>query len=317
MIRSSSLVLALIVVSLSSLGQAQLEDCTLCADGNEPISDVSTSPCSDIGSSIAGLVQSDNSCKDQQLAAYQAGCCRDPPFEYCPVCPDGTPIPEPLNGVPIGTNPADEPNCREVQYRRETLIGVFEQGTCADTFLQRGSFYCGCPNIEQQCWLCPDKNPPGNPDRGDAFATNSRCRGINYLFSIFNADECATLPDVFGVDLAAFCLCGGLDEESENAEVTTDEDPYQCSFCEGGGQVVDPDLVYTDESDFFERRCGQAQDYAQYVTTERACTDLFERARQTCQCTGGSSGAVLLGHSSGLSAMGLAAAVGLAAVLAE
>merc|ERR1719410_552406 len=87
-----------------------------------------------------------------------------------------------------------------------------EEGNCADTFLQRTSHYCGCPGVSHECFLCPDGSPPGNPDRGEAWATNANCRGLEFLMSAFRGDECSTYKEVFGVDFAAFCVCPGVEE---------------------------------------------------------------------------------------------------------
>eukprot|EP00529_Nitzschia_sp_RCC80_P028058 CAMPEP_0113512118 /NCGR_PEP_ID=MMETSP0014_2-20120614/39159_1 /TAXON_ID=2857 /ORGANISM="Nitzschia sp." /LENGTH=261 /DNA_ID=CAMNT_0000408435 /DNA_START=201 /DNA_END=982 /DNA_ORIENTATION=+ /assembly_acc=CAM_ASM_000159 len=248
----------LVAVSVG-VTRAQLEDCTLCAGGEGDQKDdaLTRQECTQIVTSIAGLLQSDDTCKTNQLQAFQAGCCDNPPFEYCTVCPDGSDFTL-LAEVPTGVNPADNPTCQEAQFNPFLLSGVFQQeglGDCSDTFLQRGAFYCGCPNTAQSCWLCPDKGPSGNPDRGDAWRTDSRCRGIEYLFSVFTAEECSELPIAFGVDFAAFCECGGVEERDEMDPLTS----YDCSLCPGGGNVVDPNLVYSDPTDVFERNCGQAE----------------------------------------------------------
>jgi hypothetical protein len=283
---------AVLAVNTPSSVNAQNDTCTVCAGGADTITP--NAPCDDLASVVAGMLSADTSCKNEQLKNYQTGCCPDPPFEYCPICPDGSAAPGLTNKVPIGDF-ADPPTCEEIQYRKESLIGVFEDGVCSETFLQRGSFYCDCPGVEQGCWLCPDKGEPGNPDRGDAWATNSNCRGLQYLFSVFSADECADVSSTFGVDLAAFCECGGVNE-------TADPDAYTCSLCENGGTVKDPSFIYTNETDVYERTCGQAQDYSAYITTTYGCRDLLARAREKCECTGG-SGAGSLSSASLLSLM--------------
>lgn len=275
--------------------------CTVCADGSDPLT--VGPPCDSLDASVAGMSSGDTSCKNQQLLHFQTGCCRDPPYEYCPICPDGSAPPGITNKVPIGDF-ADPPTCQEVQYRRETLIGVFEDGDCTDTFLQRGSFYCGCPGVQQECWLCPDKKEPGNPDRGDAWATQSNCRGLQYLFSVFSAQECQDLPATFGVDLAAFCLCGTVDASNETTGdandgtevgVETDEEEYKCTLCDNGGSVKNPDFIYTNETDVYQRTCGQAQDFAEYVISSYACRDLLARPREMCDCGGGGRGSGSVG----------------------
>lgn len=307
------ILLSLLLVSVGSVSvvNGQLEDCTLCANGLDDQKDdaLTRTECTQVQTSIAGLLQTDETCKVQQLTAYQSACCDNPPYEFCTVCPDGSEFVL-LNEIPTGVNPADNPTCQEAQFNPNLLIGVFQQeglGRCEDTFLQRGAFYCGCPNTQQQCWMCPDQGEPGNPDRGEAWRTNSRCGGINYLFSVFTADECGELPTAFGVDFAAFCECGGLEER--------DPPPaYECEFCPGGGQVVDPNLIYSAPGAVFERNCGQAESFAEYITTERACNELLTEAREKCQCTGGSGGASPL-QSNLLVAGGAAAAAATAALL--
>lgn len=282
MLRSTyfAVVLVVLVITTSSV-DAQTDVCSVCSGGSDPLTSVS--PCDDLATGVAGMSAADTSCLNQQLRNYQLGCCRDPPYEYCPICPDGSAPPGLTNKVPIGDF-ADPPTCEEVQYRSQTLLGVFEDGVCEDTFLQRGSFYCDCPGVQQECWLCPDQQEPGNPDRGDAWATNSNCRGLQYLFSVFSAEECTNLPETFGVDLAAFCMCGGLNE-------TVDPEAETCSLCENGGTVKDPNFIYTNETDAYQRTCGQAQDFTEYVTTSGGCRTLLARAREKCECTGGSAGA--------------------------
>ena len=88
---------------------------------------------------------------------------------------------------------------------------MFEDGTCEDTFLRRAGHYCGCgPEQVQQCWLCPDQQPPTKPQKTDAWITNANCRGIEYLFSLFTAEECTAFPYTAGADLAQYCGCNGL-----------------------------------------------------------------------------------------------------------
>jgi hypothetical protein len=236
----------------------------------------------------AETLDADQECKDLQLYGFQIGCCAFPPTEYCSICPDGAAF-ESNNEVPLGTS--DNPTCAEIQYRSATLNGVVEAGTCDDTFLRRGAHYCGCPNVEQQCFLCPNEGAPGAPRRGDAFVTNSDCLGIEYLFSVFTASECTTRASNLGVDLAAFCECPG-------SVVSEDND---CTLCQPGQRIPDRSLVYTESNAVFTRTCGQAADYAQYITQSVSCDALLAAPREAC-CAGtattdggGGSGAASLG----------------------
>lgn len=257
-------------------GSTASGQCTPCTNG-EPLCDASQLV------PVDGFAATDSTCKSAQLANYQKRCCNGgPPYDYCSICPDGSTPPGLNNGIPTGEFAVD-PTCNEFQYQPNSRTNLIpgQEGNCADTFLQRTSFYCGCPNTQQGCFLCPDGAAPGNPDRGDAWATNANCRGLEFLFSAFTADECSVYPNNFGVNFAAFCVCPGVEEPPA--------DNPECSICNGQA-VVNPDFVYSAPDATFERKCSQADEFARYITNSRSCDALLQEARVACCPNGSISG---------------------------
>jgi len=243
--------------------------------------------CMDISKRTSGLFETDSDCEGLQLEAYQIGCCARPPFDYCQYCADGTEF-DPDLIVPSGQFVGGE-TCFDYAYKNDAMLGVFQDGNCADTFLQRAGHYCGCPKQEQECWLCPDKQPPRNPGKGEDWVTKSNCRGIEFLYSLFKKDECNTFPMDAGADLAIFCGCGGLNE----TEIEDQKEIFQCELCRNGGFVLDPSMIYTDGSTSFSKTCQQADDFARdIVKTPYACNNpnYFAKAREVCCSNGGASG---------------------------
>jgi hypothetical protein len=262
------------------------DPCTLCQNlatpDLEPVFKfftTSETTCSDAAGQLAAgeFLQGDDECKNLQLLSFQIGCCEFPPFEYCTVCPDGSDF-ERDTVVPTGV--ADPPTCATMQYQWSTLNGVFTEGVCSDTLLQRGAHYCGCPDVEQQCFVCEDESPVGNPNKGDAFQTQSTCRGIEYLYSLFTADECDDVKKNYGVDLGAFCECPG-----------TSANYTECELCPDGGEVTNPDATWTDAGATFQRTCAQAVKFASVITAGGdRCDGFMEKARETCNCASGAFG---------------------------
>jgi hypothetical protein len=262
--------LAFVATHFLSTANAQ---CTPCASG-EPLCDDSQLV------SVAGFAATDSSCKSAQLANFQKRCCNGPPYDFCTICPDGSTPPGLDNGIPTGEF-ATDPTCNEFQYQPNSRTNLIpgQEGNCADTFLQRTSHYCGCPQTQQECFLCPDGSTPGNPDRGEAWATNANCRGLEFLFSAFTAEECPIYPNNFGVNFAAFCMCPGVEEPPV--------DNPECSICNGNA-VVNPDFVYAKPPEaVFERKCSQAEEFAKYITNSKSCDALLQKARIAC-CPDGS-----------------------------
>jgi len=287
-----SLLVSAFLLVMSSSAMAQDFDtgpCTPCGQGATPLTE--KEGCTNLEAPLAGLVGTDTTCLNQQLVNFQIGCCQTAPFGYCTICPDGSTPPGLQNPVPTGEfAEGQDPTCEEWQFQPNSLTALFTDGDCSDTFIQRASFYCDCPGVEQECWLCPDKQPPTNPERGEAWATNSNCRGLEFLFSTMKANECTVVPQTFGIDFAAFCKCNGVEEPEEDA----------CSFCPNGGTVTNPEDVYTDENAVFERKCRQAYEFAKYITTGPACNTLLLEAREVCKCSGGPSSSTMGGFASGM-----------------
>lgn len=272
--------------------------CTVCANTEEPVVNPETVfqpsnevTCSDLigqfnDNGMASMAADDEQCKDLQLFAFQIGCCRNPPFEYCDICPDGSPF-KPGKKIPVGT--ADTPSCAEFVFRKGAMLGMFEHGTCSDTQLQRGAFYCDCPNVQQECSLCPNMtDAPGIPNTREKFINpGSTCRSLAYLYSLFKEDECADASYNFGVDLAAFCECPGAVANKTS-----------CELCPKGQHVADSDK---DKEYKQGITCGDAEHYAQFIVREDFCEDVWAPEPRAACCTDGAT-ALFVGL---LSAMGL------------
>jgi hypothetical protein len=290
MFRCSILLLSFAAVHVSGQTEGSInqpdpnEPCSVCFSGDAPLIEptfkwfqgVTDMTCSDIVTAVfdAAILQGNTVCKDYQLRAFQMGCCSSPPYEYCPVCPDGSAF-ERSNEVPIGTGSGTPPTCAENLYRVASYNALFTPGTCADTVIQRGAFYCGCPNVEQQCFLCPDESNPENPERGDGWVTGSNCEGLEFLFSLYNTEECDGLRNNYGVDFAHFCKC-------PNYEKTSDA---KCVMCADG--LANPNFVYTESP--FTRTCQQAVDFSESITRENIClAQMNDVIAKGCKCNGGS-----------------------------
>ena len=280
------LLLNTVVVVVTAVPEASARSCPVCVGGADlfrPDEQI----CKDITKRTSGLFETDTDCLDLQLEAYQIGCCPLPPFDHCTYCEDGTPY-NPDGIVPSGKYVGGE-TCFDYSYQAPSMLGMFEDGSCDDTFLRRAGQYCGCPTQKQECWLCPDKQAPNNPSKGDDWVTGSNCRGIEFLFALFDEDECSSFPNDAGADLAIFCGCGGLDEE----EIEAQQQIFRCELCRNGGSVVDPSLIYTDGSTAFSKTCQQADDFARdIIKTPSGCNnpDYFATAREVCCSNGGASG---------------------------
>jgi hypothetical protein len=269
----------LLFILSARVDRADSQTCTFCAEDNDAAGfqffpgDETTSTCPELKErytqTLVDTLDSDPDCKDLQLYAFQIGCCLIPPYRYCEICPDGTDF-QPGNTVDLGR--PDNPTCGELEFRGASLVGVFTPGVCEDTFLRRSAFYCGCPNVEQECFLCPDGSEVGNSRREDKWLTGEDCAGIEYLYSTFKPEEC--IPGVFGVDFAAYCLCPG-----------TPAPEVVCELCPGG-QVENPDFLY-DESNT-DATCGQLENFAVFVTSTNGCDSLVPAAaKEGCKCKGG------------------------------
>jgi hypothetical protein len=291
---------ALLLAAISTTTNAQTNEiCTICANGVDMLEARANTPiCKDLPYRTNGMFETDYDCLDLQLEAFQVGCCPTPPFNHCEYCADGSPH-NPDAKVPNGQFVGGQ-SCFDYSYQNQALIGMFEDGKCEDTFLQRAGHYCGCPDQKQQCTLCPDGLEPGNPGKGDDWVTGSNCRGIEFLFSLFTEDECSSFPLDVGADLAIFCGCGGLNQE----EIEAQKELFQCELCRNNGFVIDPDLVYTNKelSDGlaeggFTKTCGQADEFArEIIKTPYGCNnnDYFGLAREVCCSNGNSGGAGLV-----------------------
>jgi hypothetical protein len=262
----------LLFILSARVDRADSQACTFCFEDNDEAGTVRFTgeavTCPELRDQWTQInaVDSDPECKNLQLYAFQIGCCLNPPTLYCDICPDGQEFVR-ENRVELGN--ADNPTCAELEYRPSQLVGVFEPGVCEDTFLRRSASYCGCPDVEQECFICPDGSEVGNSRREDKWLTMGDCASNAYLFSTFKADECD--PLLLGVDFAAYCLC---------PDVPTPE--VICELCPGG-EVVDTDFLY-DEANT-DATCGQLENFAVFVTNEARCdTVIPAAAKDGCKC---------------------------------
>jgi hypothetical protein len=289
--RAAALVLSFSALRIDAQIEGTIEPqdpsgpCTVCfTSGEEPnlAPDPSIIPfrgqtdmtCESIVASVAGSadLQGSDTCKNNQLAAYQLGCCQSPPYFYCTVCPDGSDYVS-SNVLPLGLG--TNPTCAEYEVTRQAYASLFTPGLCSDIPLQRAAPDCGCPGVERECSLCPDGQRPTNPERGDAWITGSTCEGLEFLVGLYKSDECIELRESYGVDFAHFCKCPDYEKE----------DTGTCVMCEDG--IANPDFVYVTEP--FERTCTQASDFASSVTRESICTrEMGEAIAAGCECKNGS-----------------------------
>mmetsp|Transcript_46574 Transcript_46574/g.52093 ORF Transcript_46574/g.52093 Transcript_46574/m.52093 type:complete len:364 (+) Transcript_46574:507-1598(+) len=269
---------------------ASTAGCTSCADGSSMMTSAPQPMCNQLSRSINGLFATDHDCLENQLLTYQKGCCPKAPFDYCSYCEDPLIEPELEYRVPTGQFvEQDAYTCYDYKYQNEALIGMFQDGSCADTFLRRAGHYCGCgPTQVQECYFCPNQKSPTKPHKTDPWITQSDCRGMEYLFSLFKEEECTAFPLETGADLAIYCGCGGLNqtEIDEQAEI------YQCTLCDNPEEkVTNPDFVYTNvlegSNDLYTKTCRQAEDFAAtIIKTPSGCrnTQYFGAARELCLC---------------------------------
>ena len=283
----------LLVSNCTVIMVVQGQACPSCYRGAAMLSTAPQPVCTAAQTQVSGLFQTDTECQDLQLRNFQQGCCASPPIGSCSYCADPAYDSNPDALVPTGQY-VDPYNCFEYAAQNEAYLGMFEDGTCEDTFLRRAGHYCGCgPEQVQQCWLCPDQQPPTKPQKTDAWITNANCRGIEYLFSLFTAEECTAFPYTAGADLAQYCGCNGLN----TTEIEEQADLYQCNLCDytgtgasgaSGAYVTNPDTVYTTAYDPYPKTCQQAEDFARdIIKTPAGCrnTNYFGRARKLCTCS--------------------------------
>lgn len=289
-IRSTTLLLAFTAIHVNAqTGSTIIEQdpsgaCTVCfTAGEEPVLEPEPPipyggpypvTCSSIVSAVASTtsLQGSEECKNNQLAAYQMGCCKDPPFYYCSICPDGSDFVR-SNLVPQGLG--SNPTCAEYEITKNSYASSFTTGKCEDTFLQRGAHYCGCPDVEQACTLCPDGQAATNPERGEAWVTGMRCEGLEYFFSLFKDFECNGQRDAFGVDFAHFCKCSDYERP---------EDIGTCVMCPEG--IENSDFIHMTTP--FERTCADSADFALSITRENIClSEMGEVIAAGCKCKNG------------------------------
>jgi hypothetical protein len=149
------------VVAIVLASTIRAQECEPCASGETP-SDDQEEDCVDLIAATKAFTAGTAECGLGQLENYQEGCCEEAPRGVCTLCPDGASF----NAATVVPNfdPDDgDQSCADLNGKLAFLDYVVEGGTCEDTWLQRSAAWCGCPDIERQCFLCPDGSKPPNP----------------------------------------------------------------------------------------------------------------------------------------------------------
>jgi hypothetical protein len=184
----------------------------------------------------------------------------------CPLCPDFSEV-----GSPDKLIPTTGETCEDIE-----LVPIPEESDDCEEH-QRGAAWCGCPDISQECHLCPGMEPSPTPDL-EAPLTGLTCLDYEYLSSKLTDEECPSLPELSGnFDISAYCSCPGT------------EPPGLCEMCPGGS-FVDPD----EPIGIIEgMTCKDVDEQLlQYFTNELICLDFRRLLLQTaCECTGAPSSA--------------------------
>lgn len=189
------------------------------------------SGCQDVLSETLRLQAGTADCTNAQLRNFQRKCCEKPPRGICSLCPDGSSY-DPDAMVPSFDPRKGELSCTDLNVDPSFLDFLFEDGTCSDTLLQRSAAWCGCPDVERSCYLCPDGSRPPNPTLVDPVYYGWNCASFDFVSSYFSEDECKNLvEDVFEFDAPSWCGC-------PNVPV-----PSVCRLCPVGQQIVQPHEV--------------------------------------------------------------------------
>jgi len=234
---------------------------------------------------LGELQKNRGKCIEHQLLGYQTGCCTTVNSDTgCGICREGD---EPQEGFVVPTDGSDDRNpedCTEGwAFQPYAHNGVFEEGVCSDTRLQRAGFYCGCRNEYQENWMCPTKEKPLNPKRGD-FLRFEKCGATEFLFSLFKAGEVKDPAKDFGFDYPAWCQCPGVSLDNS----------FECKFCPDDTNIKEGfhDQIFNANQENvrdpngqwdYRRNCAQVLDYTRYVTNDNRCQMAgLEEARAFC-----------------------------------
>eukprot|EP00751_Fragilariopsis_kerguelensis_P022895 CAMPEP_0170891908 /NCGR_PEP_ID=MMETSP0734-20130129/41285_1 /TAXON_ID=186038 /ORGANISM="Fragilariopsis kerguelensis, Strain L26-C5" /LENGTH=351 /DNA_ID=CAMNT_0011281661 /DNA_START=376 /DNA_END=1432 /DNA_ORIENTATION=+ len=258
---------------------ASTAGCTSCADGSSMMTSAPQPMCNQLSRSINGLFATDHDCLENQLLTYQKGCCPKAPFDYCSYCEDPLIEPELEYRVPTGQFvEQDAYTCYDYKYQNEALIGMFQDGSCADTFLRRADIIVAVdPPRYKNVISVPIKNHRRNHTRPIRGSPSRIVVGLNIYFHSsrkMNVQPSRLRPELNQTDIDA------------QAEI------YRCSLCDNPDEkVTNPDFVYTNvlegSKDVYTKTCRQAEDFAAtIIKTPSGCrnTQYFGAARELCLC---------------------------------
>lgn len=189
--------------------------------------------CQELWDATRLLPRNSVDCKNAQLRNYQNECCRSTPHDHnyhpCTLCPDATPF-DATAVVPNLFDPdGGSTTCADVNLDESFLDYLFKEGDCSDTLLQRSAAWCGCPNVERSCFLCPDGSKPPNLHLVDPVFYGWTCEAFDFVSSYFSKEECQNLAStIFEFDAASFCGC-------PDSPI-----PQVCQLCPDGQEIIRP-----------------------------------------------------------------------------
>lgn len=244
---------------------AQVNKCTLCADGSAPNlsleSDSLQWTCSNLAVFADILIAGEQECIDLQFAGFWDCECPTYPENYCTLCPGGSnEITNPDFIVPSNANLT----CRQILYVDENRLDSCEE-------LAPFRSMCGCPT-DVQCSFCTDGTVPTFGDRIIPYLTTSE----NPVTCASNAAKAFSAPPATCEDYTiapvpvngqAYCGCQG----------TAPLD--LCTLCPEGTTLVNPELDIPRTG----LNCREMQEYLRYVTEEESCNAIASMGRPCCQ----------------------------------
>jgi len=176
----------------------------------------------------------------------------EPTQIVCTICPDGSDLPFPNRTIIEDFISPGSTTCKEMEENNNI--------TCKSR--RRYASYCGCPNVEPPCTICPDGSAVPEPNLIIPFPdlANITCGMYDLLVTqVFDSDKC----DEYQTMLAAFCGC--LDIEPECLTMCADgsflaqEYIHVPLFVEDGKNVTCGDMqLRVNAGDFAQPDCSNA-----------------------------------------------------------
>lgn len=227
--------------------------CEPCGSGETPSDD---DHCQTMVKDAGTMMARTPQCTSIQLELFQEGCCETPPRDRCTLCPDGSSFMG-TKVVPNFSPVSGDVSCSDLNADTAFLDYLFEPGTCDDTLLRRSAAWCGCPQVERQCSLCPNGERPPNPSLVDPVYYGWDCDTFDFVSSYFSQSECKGLADhILEFDAPSFCGC-------KDAPI-----PQICDLCPPGYIVARPSLQLGHEKRF---TCRELALSTRYIPSEEPC----------------------------------------------